>query len=235
MSSLHHHTEAPMATSSANERRTRIVVLLTLTMMLVEITAGIAFQSMALLADGWHMATHAGALGIALFAYRFARTHAQNPRFTHGTDKVNALGGFSSAVVLGIVALLVAAESCMRLYSPTRINFDEAILVAIIGLLVNLVSAWLLRDTSHAHHHHTHDHDHEHDHHHHHDHNLRAAYMHVIADALTSVLAITALVVGKYLGWVWMDPLMGIIGSIVIAHWSRGLLIQTGRVLLDYN
>ncbi len=235
----------------AGERRTRWVVGVTLVMMAAEIAAGLVFGSMALLADGWHMGTHAAALGVALFAYRYARRHAADPRYTFGTGKVGALGGFASAVGLAVVALLVLAESLSRLARPVAIRFDEAILVAVIGLAVNLGSALLLRDHDHGHahdddHDHGDEHEHERGHEHgrerergpgaarvHRDHNLRAAYLHVLADALTSVLAIVALVTGKTLGWTFMDPVMGIVGSLVIARWSVGLLRDTSGVLLD--
>jgi cation diffusion facilitator family transporter len=199
---------------------------------------------MALLADGWHMGTHAAALGVALFAYVYARSHAADERYSFGTGKVGALGGFASAVGLMVIALLVLVESAARLLSPASIRFDEAIAVAVLGLAVNLACAWLLGDHDHDHHHeHEHeDHAHEgqgheehqdHDHGAHRDHNLRAAYLHVLADALTSVLAIAALVAGRTLGWTWMDPLMGVVGGLVIARWSWSLLSETGLVLLD--
>lgn len=227
------HTHAFGADRAADgERRTRWVVALTVAMMVAEITAGIAFGSMALLADGWHMGTHAAALGVAAFAYAYARRHAADPRYSFGTGKVGALGGFASAVGLAVVALLVLVESAARLASPVAIRFDEAILVAVIGLAVNLASAWLLRDRDHGHDH-GHDHDHDHEHGEHRDHNLRAAYLHVLADALTSVFAIVALVAGKWLGWTFLDPVMGIAGSLVIARWSVGLLRDTAAVLLD--
>ncbi|MGE5413267.1 MAG: CDF family Co(II)/Ni(II) efflux transporter DmeF [Syntrophomonadaceae bacterium] len=224
------------------ERRTRWVVGITLAMMVGEIIAGSAFGSMALLADGWHMGTHAAALGVAVFAYVYARRHAGDPRYTFGTGKVGALGGFASAVGLAVVALLVLGESVMRLSSPVSIRFDEAIAVAVLGLLVNLGCALLLREHDHGHDHadehddddgHDHAHGHDHGHTEHHDHNLRAAYLHVLADALTSVLAITALLAGRTLGWTFMDPVMGIVGSLVIARWSWGLLRDTSHVLLD--
>jgi cation diffusion facilitator family transporter len=208
----------------AGERRTRWVIALTFSMMVVEIIAGMAFGSMALLADGWHMATHAAALGIAAFAYAYARRRANDRRYSFGTGKVSALGGFGSAVTLAVVAFLVLAESVGRLASPINIRFNEAIGVAVVGLLVNLLSALLLRD---------HEHDEEHSKGHHHDHNLRGAYLHVLADAVTSLLAIAALTAGKFLGWTWMDAVTGILGSIVIARWSLGLLRDTSAVLLD--
>jgi cation diffusion facilitator family transporter len=232
------------------EKRTRWVVAITLAMMLGELVAGTIFGSMALLADGWHMGTHAAALGVAIFAYVFARRHAADPRYTFGTGKVGALGGFASAVGLAVVALLVLGESASRLASPVAIRFDEAIAVAVLGLMVNLFCAYLLRDEHEHEHRHGHGrghsdhdghHDHGDDHDHgdahrgaeHRDHNLRAAYLHVLADALTSVLAIAALVAGRSLGWTWMDPVMGIVGSVVIARWSWGLLRDTSAVLLD--
>jgi cation diffusion facilitator family transporter len=232
-----------------NERRTWIVVGLTAVMMVGEIAAGSAFNSMALLADGWHMATHAGALGISAFAYRYARRHARDPRFAFGTGKVGDLAGYTSAVVLGVVALLIAGEAVGRLRAPLPISFDEAIAVAVLGLAVNLVSALVLaRGGGHAHaqgHTHEHDHDDERAHghagapghadHHHADHNLRSAYLHVLADALTSVLAIAALALGRWAGAVWLDPLMGLVGALVIARWAVLLLRDTGRVLLDFS
>jgi cation diffusion facilitator family transporter len=229
----HRHDYA--AEAREGEKRTRWVVGITLVMMAGEIVAGTVYGSMALLADGWHMGTHAAALGVAVFAYIFARRHAQNPRYTFGTGKVGALGGFASAVGLAVVALLVLGESTMRLASPVNIRFDEAIEVAVLGLAVNLFCAWLLRDEPHEHGHDDRDHGHDHDDgvHEHRDHNLRAAYLHVLADALTSVLAIAALLAGRSLGWRWMDPVMGIVGSLVIARWSWGLLRDTSAVLLD--
>jgi len=197
-------------------------------MMVVEITSGWLFNSMALLADGWHMASHAAALFITVFAYWYARRHLHNKAYTFGTGKVGVLGGFTSAVVLGVVALLMVWESVQRFFEPLSINFDEAMAIAVLGLLVNLLSAWLLHQGGeHTHHHDGHAHSHGH------DHNLRAAFLHVMADALTSVLAIVALLTGKTLGWVWMDPAMGIVGAIVIGHWTYGLLRDTSRILLD--
>lgn len=216
--------------TSEGERRTRLVVVLTAVTMVVEIGAGYLFGSMALLADGWHMGTHVAALAISLFAYRYARQNAQNPRFSFGTGKVTALGGFASAITLVMVALLMGVESVHRLLAPETIRFDEAILVAVLGLLVNLLSAWLLHGGSAVHHHHD---GHQHGHHHHDDQNLRAAYLHVVADALTSVLAIIALFAGKNFGWIWMDALMGIVGAVLITRWSIGLLKDTSGVLLD--
>lgn len=207
-----------------NEFRTRLVIGLTLVMMFAEIGAGIAFGSMALLADGLHMATHAGALALAAAAYAFARKHLHNPRFTFGTGKVGDLAAFGSAVSLAIIALLIGWESIERLASPVAIDFNQAIAVASVGLLVNLLSAGLL----HGGHHHQHG-----GAEHHHDHNLRAAYFHVVADALTSVLAIGGLLAGRQLGWVWVDPAVGVLGAAVIARWSWGLAKDAGAVLLD--
>ena len=217
------------------ERRTRWVVGITLAMMVAEIVAGSVFRSMALLADGWHMGTHAAALGVAAFAYAYARRHSADPRYSFGTGKVGALGGVASAAGLAVVALLVLGESDSRLASPVAIAFDEAIAVAFVGLLVNLACAWLLKGEEHGpdHDHGRGGHGHDHDHAHHRDHNLRAAYLHVLADALTSVFALVALGTGKLLGWTWMDPVMGIVGALVIARWSIALLRDTSAVLLD--
>ena len=213
-----------------NERRTWIVVALTAIMMVGGIAAGTLFGSMALLADGWHMATHAAALGIAGAAYLFARQHVRNSRFAFGTGKFGDLAGFSSAIILGLIAVQIAYESAVRLVYPVPIAYAEAIAVAVLGLAVNLASAWLLRDT------HDHDHDHGHSHgHRHHDNNLRAAYVHVMADAATSVLAIAALVTAMYTRWVWADPAVGIIGSAVIGSWAFGLIRDSGAVLLDVS
>ncbi|WP_404861629.1 CDF family Co(II)/Ni(II) efflux transporter DmeF [Georhizobium sp. MAB10] len=220
-----------------NEKRVWLVIALTASMMVIEIVGGAIYGSMALMADGWHMATHAAALMISAVAYLYARRHARDRRFTFGTGKLGDLAGFASAVVLGIVALLIGWESLLRLANPVPISFNQAILVAVIGLAVNLISAWLLREDHGHHHHHGHSHGHDHDHGHGHvhgqDNNLRAAYLHVLADALTSVLAIVALVVGSFNGWVWADPLMGVVGALVIARWSIGLMRQSGGVLLD--
>jgi cation diffusion facilitator family transporter len=222
----HHHDFAVI--HSKGEQRTRLVLLLTAVTMLVEIAAGTAYGSMALLADGWHMATHVAAFAITLFAYRYARKHARSGAFTFGPGKVSILGGFASAVALAVVALLMLVESSQRLASPQPIHFNEAIAVALLGLTVNIACAFLLQDH--------HDHDHGHDHHHdahHHDHNLKAAYLHVLADALTSLLALAALIAGKYLDWNRLDPLMGIVGAAVITRWAWGLLKETGPILLD--
>jgi len=218
-----------------NERRTWFVVALTVVMMVGEIVAGWLSGSMALLADGWHMATHAAALGIAGLAYLFARQHARNAHFTFGTGKFGDLASFASALILTMIALQVAYESVVRLFHPVQIAYGEAISVAVLGLAVNLVSAWLLRDDHDHHHGHSHEDQHDHGHHRHHDNNLRAAYIHVMADAATSILAIAALLLAAYSGWGWADPLVGIVGSIVIAGWAYGLIRASGAVLLDVN
>ncbi|CAG8872624.1 CDF family Co(II)/Ni(II) efflux transporter DmeF [Pseudomonas fluorescens] len=220
------------ASHDENARRTLWVVALTFVMMIGEIAAGYITGSMALLADGFHMATHAGALGIAAAAYGFARRNANNARYSFGTGKVGDLAGFASAMVLGLVAIGIAAESVYRLFQPTTVAFTEATVIAVVGLAVNIVSAFLLAG-GHGHHGHDHGHSHDHGHHHHHDNNLRSAYVHVLADALTSVLAIAALLAGSYLGWVWLDPVMGVVGAIVIAKWAVGLMRDSAAVLLD--
>lgn len=213
------------------ERKTRLAVWLTAVMMVAEIAGGWFFNSMALLADGWHMSSHALALGLSLLAYAAARRYARDRRFAFGTWKIEILGGYSSALLLLGVAGLMAFQSVERLLSPGAIHYDEAIFIAVIGLGVNLLCAWLLRDD---HHHHGHDHhQHDHGHSHHHDLNLRSAYLHVVADAATSVLAIVALVAGKLWGASWLDPVMGLVGALLVALWARGLLRDTGRVLLD--
>jgi cation diffusion facilitator family transporter len=209
------------------ERRTKQVLVLTFLTMSLEITAGILFGSMSLLADGWHMGTHVAAFMIAIFAYRYSRVHAHDHTFAFSAGKVGVLAGFASSVALGVVALLMSVESIERLITPHTIHFDEAIAVAGFGLAINLISALLLRD------HHDHSHEHDHSHTHHHDHNLKAAYFHVLADALTSVLAIIALLSGKYYGWNWLDPVMGIVGALVITRWSYLLVKETSPVLLD--
>ncbi len=247
------------------ERRTLLVIAITCVMMIIEITTGVWFGSMALLADGLHMASHTVALGISAFAYIYARRHAQDARFSFGTGKINALGGFTGAVLLAVFALIMAWESLARMVDPVMIAFDQAIAVAVLGLIVNGVSVLILGQEHDDHHHphhaghdeplprpghaHAHDHgmpDHDHrhaiphDHHNHHDHhdhhgdhNLRAAYLHVLADALTSLLAIFALLAGKFLGLIWMDPLMGVVGALLVARWSWGLLRTTSAVLVD--
>ena len=204
------------------ESRTKQVLVITAITMIVEIIAGTVFGSMALLADGWHMGTHTAAFAITIFAYQYSRRHADNREFTFGTGKVSVLGGFASAIALAIVALFMAFESVLRFFEPLEIQFNEAIIVAILGLIVNLLCAFLLNIH----------HDHEREHHHH-DHNIKGAYLHVLADALTSILAIIALFFGKYLGWNWLDPLMGIVGALVITRWSYGLLVDTSGILLD--
>jgi len=217
----HYRFDAETLHASA-ERSTIRVIALTSVMMIAEIVGGIAFGSMALLADGWHMATHVAALGITALAYRYARTHADSPVYTFGTGKFGVLGGFASGVALMVVVVFMAVESFARLFRPGSIEFNEAIAIALLGLLVNLLSAWWL-----------HDHGEADSHPHAHDHNLRAAYLHVLADALTSVLALIALGCGKLLGWIWMDPLMGIVGALVIARWCFGLLRDSTAILLD--
>jgi cation diffusion facilitator family transporter len=231
-----------------HERRTWFVVALTAAMMVAEIVGGTIYGSMAVVADGWHMSTHAGALTIAALAYRFARRHARDPRFTFGTGKMGELAAFTSAVILALIAAAIGYEALMRLHAPVAIDFAQATWLAAIGLGVNLASALLLfdHDHHHGHHDHAHDdhehddhgHDHDHGHHHHHAHhghdsNIRAAYVHVLADAMTSVLAIAGLLAGRFYGWVWMDPLMALVGVCVILSWSVGLIRSSGTVLLD--
>ncbi len=229
---MHEHTFGQDRVRTG-ERRTLTVTILTAVTMVVEIAAGVAFGSMALLADGLHMASHATALGIAVLAYAYTRRFAADTRYSFGTGKVNALAGFTSAVLLALFAAGMAVESVQRFIDPVAIAFNSAIFVAVIGLLVNGVSVLILAD---RHHHHEHDHPKHHQNHHHHgsgDHNLRAAYLHVLADSLTSLLAIFALLMGKYFGAVWMDPAMGIVGALLISRWSWGLLCATSHVLLD--
>lgn len=220
------HSHSFSSTNKKGEQKTQYVLILTAITMVVEIVAGTLYGSMALLADGWHMGTHVAAFLITIYAYRYARKYENNPAFTFGTGKVTVLGGFSSAVALAVVALVMVVESLERIMNPETIHFNQAIAVAGIGLFVNIISAFLLRDE------HSHSHHHDHDHHHR-DHNLRAAYMHVLADATTSLLAIFALLVGKYIGWNWLDPVMGIVGAAVITRWAYGLLRETGPILLD--
>ncbi|AHF03111.1 cation transporter [Marichromatium purpuratum 984] len=215
------------------ERHTYYVLLLTAVVMVIEILAGSLYGSMALLADGWHMGTHVAAFLIAILAYRYAARHANDPTHSFGTGKVNVLGGFASAIALGTVALMMLIESLQRLIDPQTIHFNESILVALLGLAVNIASALLLKDAHHHHHGHAHHHDHARDARHDHDHNLRAAYVHVIADAMTSLLAIAALLAGKLLGWHWLDPVMGVVGATIIAVWAYGLLRETAPILVD--
>ncbi|QJE73801.1 CDF family Co(II)/Ni(II) efflux transporter DmeF [Aerophototrophica crusticola] len=249
----HHHTPADDCAARdhgflgaghrRNESRTWWVIGLTVVTMVAEIWAGTVFGSMALVADGWHMATHAGALLVTAGAYAFARRHARDPRFSFGTGKVGDLAGFASAVALGFVALMIGWESVERLLDPGQIRFGEAMLVAVLGLVVNLASAALLHDKEHGHHHghghhdhHDHDHGHREDegrHAHRRDLNLSSAYFHVLADALTSVLAILGLAAGWKLGWTWMDAAVGLLGAVVIARWSWGLTRDAGANLLD--
>ena len=221
------------------QQRTRWAVILTALTMVLEIAGGWMFNSMALLADGWHMSSHALALGLSLLAYKAARHFAEDARFSFGTWKIEVLGGYTSAVFLVMIAGVMLFESIQRLIDPSPIHYDQAIAIATFGLFINLVCAWLLNDSHHHHHGHSHGHDHEHDHdhahheHHHHDLNLRSAYIHVITDAATSVLAIVALFGGRFWNAAWLDPLMGIVGAILVTIWAFGLLRDTGRVLLD--
>ncbi|RCS31326.1 cation transporter [Rhodanobacter denitrificans] len=221
------------------ERNTRQVVFITAAMMVVEITGGYWLNSMALLADGWHMSSHALAMGLSVMAYVLARRYAKDGRFAFGTWKIEILGGFSSALLLAVVAALMMVQSLERLFVPAVIHYDDAILIAVLGLGVNLLCAWLLKGEHHHGHGHDHPHGHDyghghgHDGHRHHDVNLRAAYLHVVADAATSVLAIVALLGGKLYGAAWLDPVMGIAGSILVARWAVGLLRESGRILLD--
>jgi len=230
---MHSHSTAPWQHTHAflgdshdhHARRTWLVVLLTAVMMVGEIVGGSIFGSMALVADGWHMSTHASALAIAGFAYLFARRHVDDPRFSLGTGKFGDLAAFTSAIILAMIAVFVGYESILRLLHPVVIRFDEAIFIAGLGLGVNLVSAWLLRD----------DHRHEHSEHshHHHDHNLKAAYVHVLADAVTSILAIAGLLAARSFGWVWIDPVVALVGMGVILSWALGLVRTSGAALLD--
>ncbi len=243
------------AAHQKNERKTWAVIVLCSVMMVAEIVGGSLFGSLALIADGLHMSTHAGAMLIAALAYTYARRHCQDPRFVFGTGKLGDLAGFSSAIILAMISLLIAYEALQRFLEPVAIDFNEAIPIAVVGLAVNLLSAWLLSGDhgghshghSHGHRHdhdHDHDHDHEHDQHDHdHDHavaakdsrdlNMRAAYVHVIADAAVSVLAILGLLLARAFGWLWMDPLAGIVGALVIANWSFVLIRDAGSVLMD--
>jgi cation diffusion facilitator family transporter len=215
------------------EKNTLRVAVLTAVMMVIEITGGWYYNSMALLADGWHMSSHTVALGLSLLAYVFARKYAHDPRFSFGTWKIEVLGGYTSAIFLVMVATLMIYQSLERLIAPSPIRYDQAIAIAIVGLLVNLASAWMLKDGHHHHHDHAHGRQDGHKHHGHHDLNLRSAYMHVLADAATSVLAIIALLGGKFWGASWLDPVMGLLGATLVSMWAYGLLRDTGRVLLD--
>lgn len=209
------------------QKRILIATILTAIMMVFEILGGWLFNSMALLADGWHMSSHMLALGLAYFAYRMARHYADDPRFSFGTWKIEIFAGYSSAILLMVVALLMGIQSIERLFHPVTIHFNEAIPIAVIGLIVNLICAWLLHEGGHEHHHH-----HPHDHHHH-DLNQKAAFLHVVADAVTSVLAIIALFAAKYFSWSFLDALLGIIGALLVAKWSWGLMQETGKTLID--
>ncbi|MDR1385261.1 MAG: CDF family Co(II)/Ni(II) efflux transporter DmeF [Planctomycetaceae bacterium] len=242
------HVYGNAAVHKENEHRTFLVVVVTLVTMVVEIVAGFLTGSMALLSDGWHMGTHAGALGIAMFAYYYARTHQNDPRYTFGTGKVGVLAAFASAIILGVTGILIFYESIHRFLYPQNIHFDTAIFVAALGLIVNLICAAILGGT-HNHHHHNHKNAHKNHHEHHEekqyrheqehrtdshtDQNLRAAFLHVLADALTSVLAIGALLVGKYCGLLQFDALAGLLGGVMILLWSYGLIRRASRVLLD--
>jgi cation diffusion facilitator family transporter len=221
--------------SEGAERSTRIVMWITVAMMIVEIIAGSWYNSMALLADGWHMSSHAVAIGLSAMAYATARKYAADPRFAFGTWKIEVLGGFASAIFLLGVAIVMVVGSVERILTPQPIHYQEAIVVAILGLIVNFACALILGK---AHHHdHGHSHSHSDDHHQHHENNqdlnLKSAYIHVIADAATSVMAIVALIGGWIFGWSWLDPVMGIVGAILVAVWAKGLLVETGKVLLD--
>jgi cation diffusion facilitator family transporter len=250
--SAHGHSHHFLGESHAeSERRTWMVIILCGLMMLAEIVGGLLFGSIALVADGLHMSTHAGALLLAALAYSYARKHADDPRFTFGTGKLGDLAGFTSAIVLAMIAILIGYEAVRRFFAPVPIHFGEAIPIACLGLAVNVASAWLLSSGGHEHHHHHHGHEHEHDdahdhedeedhdHHHHahgaahRDNNLRAAVVHVMADAAVSVLVIGGLLLARVFGWLWMDPLAGLVGACVIASWSYGLIRDTGRILLD--
>ena len=225
------HDHAFDSNSEVAERSTRLVMWITVVTMFVEILAGWAFNSMSLLADGWHMSSHALAIGLSAMAYAAARTYANDPRFAFGTWKIEILAGFASALFLLGVALTMVIGSLERLISPQAIQFEEAIIVGVLGLAVNLVCAYILGQ---AHHQHDHAHDHPHPaHEHHHDLNLKSAYFHVVADAFTSVLAIVALVGGWLYGWAWLDPVMGIVGAVLVALWAKSLILETAKVLLD--
>lgn len=234
----HLHTQAEH--HQKNQNKVMLVVAITFIMMVVEVFTGWVYGSMALLADGIHMGTHFFALSITLVAYYVARKNARNLKFTFGTGKIGSLAGFTSAIVLLISAFGMIGESAQRIFNPVDISYSQSIMVAVIGLIVNVASAFILFDDHHhgqndEDYHHEHHHQDHHGHQHHHDHNLKAAYLHVIADALTSVLAITALIVAKQFGYVWFDPLVGVVGGLVVTKWAIGLLKETGSVLLDYD
>ncbi len=251
MPDQHHNFLAPGHDSA--ERRSWAVIWLCLVMMAAEITGGWLFGSLALIADGLHMSTHAGALLLAALAYRYARRHSADPRFSFGTGKFGDLAGFTSAIVLGLIAVLIGYEALQRLFAPVPIRYAEAIPIACLGLIVNIASVWLLSGGAHDHHGHAHDHHgHAHDHHgharahhdHHHgaahektgrDNNMRAAIVHVFADAAVSVLVIAGLFLARAFGWQWIDPVVGIVGAAVIASWAWGLVRDTGAILLDMN
>lgn len=221
-----HHSHQFDQGNPLAQKKILIATILTAVMMILEILGGWIFNSMALLADGWHMSSHMLALGLAYFAYRMARQYASDSRFSFGTWKIEILAGYSSAILLMVVALLMGIQSIERLFNPVTIHFNEAIPIAVVGLAINLVCAWLLHDGGHEHHH-------THDHHHHHDLNQKAAFLHVVADAVTSVLAIIALFAAKYFSWNFLDALLGIIGALLVAKWSWGLIQETGKTLLD--
>jgi cation diffusion facilitator family transporter len=229
------HEHAFDAGNPAAERGTRIVMWITATMMVIEIIAGWWFNSMALLADGWHMSSHALAIGMSAFAYAAARRYAHDRRFAFGTWKIEVLAGFASAVFLIGIAVLMVVGSIERLIAPQPIRYGEAIAIAMLGLAVNVACALILGRSGERHGHpgDGHAHGHAHVHGHQHDLNLKSAYLHVVADAATSVLAIVALAGGWFYGWAWLDPLMGIVGAVLILIWARGLVIETGKVLLD--
>ena len=233
------HDHVFHVSNEAAEKSTRIVMWITALMMVVEIAAGWWFNSMALLADGWHMSSHAVAIGLSAFAYATARRYARDPRFAFGTWKIEILGGFASAIFLLGVAVMMLVGSVERIVSPQAIRYQEAIVIAILGLVVNVVCALILGQAHHHGHGHSHGHGHGRDHHyahhghHHHDLNLKSAYVHVIADAATSVLAIAALFGGWLFGWAWLDPLMGVVGAVLVAVWAKGLIADTAKVLLD--
>ena len=230
------HSHSFDGTNQRAKRNTLYVTVLTFIMMIAEITAGIIYNSMALLADGWHMSSHALALGLSFFAYAMATKYKNDLRFSFGTFKIEILGAYTSAILLLVVAFFMAFHSIERFLNPVDISYKEAIFVAVLGLIINLVCAWLLKD-DHSHHHHGEDEHHhpEHSHSHHDDMNLKAAYIHVLADALTSILAIIALIAGLIWGAAWLDPIMGIVGSILVFVWAIGLIKQSGKVLLDAN